>query len=201
MTTCRVSLLIFVLPFVLLAHAEQSAPSPILVFTHVTVIDGTGAPARPAMTVVMMEGRISAVGTTGEVPVPPEAQVVDASGKFMIPGLWDMHVHWYRKDSLSLFIANGVTGVRQMWGRPMHHAWRTEIEHGSLLGPRMVIASPIVDGPNPIWPGSISVGNAAEAREAVRTLKQAGADFMHIAPCGRTPGTSTFSSGTGSLGG
>jgi len=101
MTTCRVSLLIFVLPFVLLAHAEQSAPSPILVFTHVTVIDGTGAPARPAMTVVMMEGRISAIGTTGEVPVPPEAQVVDASGKFMIPGLWDMHVHL----SLSRFLS------------------------------------------------------------------------------------------------
>jgi len=53
------------------------------------------------MTVVMMEGRISAVGTTGEVPVPPEAQVVDASGKFMIPGLWDMHVHL----SLSRFLS------------------------------------------------------------------------------------------------
>src|SRR2546430_4867738 len=67
-----------------------------------------------------------------------------------------------------------------MWGRPRHHVWRKELEQGTLLGPRMVIASPIVDGPNPIWPGSISVGNAAEAREAVRTLKQAGADFIKI---------------------
>ena len=96
---------------------------------------------------------------------PHDAQVVDATGTFVIPGLWDMHVHWYLKDYLPLFIANGVTGVRLMWGRPMHHAWRKEIEQGTLLGPRLVIASPIVDGLNPIWRGSIAVGNAAEARE------------------------------------
>ena len=67
-----------------------------------------------------------------------------------------------------------------MWGMPMHHAWRQEIEQGTLLGPRLVIASPIVDGPHPIWHGSLAVGNAAEAREAVRTAKQAGADFIKI---------------------
>jgi cytosine/adenosine deaminase-related metal-dependent hydrolase len=132
------------------------------------------------MTVVMTGSQISAIGETGNVHVPPEAQVVDATGKFVIPGLWDMHVHWNLKDYLPLFIANGVTGVRLMWGVPMHHAWRAEIEQGTLLGPRLVIASPIVDGPLPIWHGSIAVGNAAEAREAVRTSKQAGADFIKI---------------------
>jgi imidazolonepropionase-like amidohydrolase len=132
------------------------------------------------MTIVMTGSQISALGETGHVRVPPEAQVVNATGKFVIPGLWDMHVHWYLKEYLPLFIANGVTGVRLMWGVPRHHAWRTEIEQGTLLGPRLVIASPIVDGPQPIWPGSTTVANAAEAREAVRTAKQAGADFIKI---------------------
>jgi cytosine/adenosine deaminase-related metal-dependent hydrolase len=123
------------------------------------------------MTVVMTGSQISALGETGHVRVPPEAQVVDATGKFVIPGLWDMHVHWYLKEYLPLFIANGVTGVRLMWGGPMHHAWRRAIEQGTLLGPRLIIASPIVDGPQPIWPGSTTVANAAEAREAVRTSR------------------------------
>ena len=153
----------------LLAQQSQLPHSQPLVFPHASVIDATGAPARSDMTVVITDSRISAMGETGKVRVPQDAQVVDATGKFVIPGLWDMHVHWDLKDYLPLFIANGVTGVRQMWGMPMHHAWRKEFEQGTLLGPRLVIASPIVDGPNPIWPGSIAVGNAAEAREAVRT--------------------------------
>src|SRR5215470_12175038 len=164
----------------LLAQQSQLPHSQPLVFSHATVINATGAPARPDMTVVITGDRISAMGETGTVHVPQDAQVIDATGKFIIPGLWDMHVHWYLKDSLPLFIANGVTGVRLMWGMPRHHVWRKEFEQGTLLGPRMVIASPIVDGPNPIWPGSIAVGNAAEAREAVRTLKQDGADFIKV---------------------
>jgi len=59
------------------------------------------------MTVVITGNRISAIGETGKVRVPQDAQVVDATGKFVIPGLWDMHVHWDLKDSLPLFIANG----------------------------------------------------------------------------------------------
>ena len=78
---------------------------------------------------------------------------LDKTGKSVIPGLWDMHVHWYDKQSLTLFIANGVTGVRQMFGNPDLLRWRDEIARGSLEGPRMVVASPILDGDPPIWPG------------------------------------------------
>ena len=81
---------------------------------------------------------------SGKIHAPKDARVVDATGKFLIPGLWDMHVHWYDKDYLALFIANGVTGVRVMSGAaPIHYEWRKEVEQGSLLGPRMLIASPI----------------------------------------------------------
>src|SRR4030095_5166869 len=94
--------------------------------------------------------------------------------------LWDMHIHWYDRDYLSLFIANGVTGVRQMWGMPQHHTWRKAIESGTLLGPRMVIASPILDGPNPVWPMSVSVTTEADGRSAVRKFRQEGADFIKV---------------------
>jgi imidazolonepropionase-like amidohydrolase len=160
------------------AQAPQS-PQP-LVFTHVTIIDATGAPAQPDMTVVIRGDRILELGKSGKVRTPEGAQVVDASGKVMIPGLWDMHVHWLHKDYLPLFIANGITGIRIMWGAPFHHQWRQEIEQGTLVGPRMAIASAIVDGPKPIWPGSLAVGTDAEGRQAVIQSKQAGADFIKV---------------------
>lgn len=73
------------------------------------------------MTVVITAGRIAALGKTGEVAIPEDALVVDATGKFLIPGLWDIHVHWETKhiaSYLPLFIANGVTGVRNMGDPP-----------------------------------------------------------------------------------
>jgi len=130
------------------------------------------------MTVVITGDRISAIGDN--ISVPAGAQVVDATGKFMIPGLWDMHVHWYLRDTFTLFIANGVTGVRQMFGNSDLLRWRDQIAKGSLLGPRMVVASPIIDGPQPIWPNSIAVRNEEEGRKAVRRVKQWGADFVKV---------------------
>ncbi len=171
---------LIMLPALLSAQPQHNPQPRPLVFTHVTVIDATGTPAKPDMTVVIAGDRIAEIGRSGKVRVPKEAQVVEATGKFLIPGLWDMHVHWFLKDSLSLFIANGVTGVRQMWGFPIHYEWRKEIENGTLLGPRMIIASTIVDGPKPIWPGSISVSNEAEGRQAVTKIKQDGADFVKV---------------------
>ena len=106
--------------------------------------------------------------------------MLDAAGKFLIPGLWDMHVHWYDRGYLPLFIANGVTGIRVMWGSDEHHCWREQIEKGELIGPRMVIASPIIDGPKPFWPGSVSVSGEADARQSVLRAKSDGADFMKV---------------------
>jgi imidazolonepropionase-like amidohydrolase len=151
-----------------------------LVFIHATVIDATGSPAQSDVTVVIRDDRITAIGKSAEVPLPANARIVEAKGKFLIPGLWDMHVHWYDKDYLPLFIANGVTGVRIMWGMPLHHEWQKEIKQGSLLGPRLLIASAIVDGPNPVWPGSDVASNAAEGRQAVLKAKSEGADFVKV---------------------
>lgn len=151
-----------------------------LVLNHVTVIDATGSAPQRNMTVVITGDRIDTVSATVDERQLTNAEVVDATGKFLIPGLWDMHVHWYDKDYLPLFIANGVTGIRMMWGMPMHHDWRKKIEQGTLLGPRLFIASAVVDGPNPFWPGSIVAGNESEGRAAVRNAKKEGADFIKV---------------------
>jgi len=165
--------------FALFASLPLQA-QPVTAITHVTVIDGTGAAPKSDATVLIAGTRITAVGKTSEVKLPAGVTVMDGTGKFLIPGLSDMHVHWYDKDYLPLFIANGVTSIRMMWGLPLHHEWRQEIEQGSLIGPRLLIASAIVDGPKPIWPGSITAANAAEGREAVSQAKAAGADFVKV---------------------
>lgn len=160
------------------AQNPPASPQKAIVFTHVTVIDVTGVPPASDRTVVITGNRISAIGATGTLSLPKDARVIDASGKFLIPGLWDMHVHWYEADYLPLFLANGVTGIRIMWGDSLHREFRKHIEAHELLGPRMAIASPLIDGPVPFWPGSISVHTPEEARQAVDLSKQSGADFI-----------------------
>jgi hypothetical protein len=163
-------------PFILLL---ATLPAP-LAMTGVTVIDATGAPARSGMTIVLTGGRITAVGRTDQVVVPPGARIVDATGKYVIPGLWDMHVHWYDEPSLALFPVHGVTGVRIMCGYPLHLRWRREIDDGMLLGPQLILAGPIVDGPDPVWPDSLRAANAAQGRQAVRTIQEQGYDCVKV---------------------
>lgn len=177
----NLTLLCLLAPLLFLASRQGPSPTPpSLVFTHVTVIDTTGANAKPDMTVVIIGERIREIANSETIRPPKNAEIVDATGKFLIPGLWDMHVHWYDKNYLPLFIANGVTGVRQMFGATEHYQWRKEIEAGRLVGPHMLIASPIVDGPKPVWPGSIAVSNAFEGRRAVMEIKRSGADFVKV---------------------
>ena len=164
-----------------------------LILTHVTVIDATGSPAKPDMTVVIRDHRIVALGRTGAAALQ-DAEIVDATGKFLIPGLWDMHVHTGRADIfLPLYIADGVTVVRDMGGDiedpsgelsslsaryVQLRLWREAIEEGSLIGPRLVIAGFLIDGFK--WPGNIAATSAEEGRQAVDALKKTGVDFVKV---------------------
>jgi hypothetical protein len=166
----------------LVAAARTPPPRP-LALTHVTVIDATGAAAQPNMTVITAGRRIAALGKTGQVRVPKGAQIVDASGKYLIPGLWDMHVHFAEIErSFPLFVANGVTGVRNMGGNLDDLLrWRTEVDAGRLLGPRVILCGPILDGPQPAAQGpTIVVATTAEGRQAVDMLKKRGADCVKV---------------------
>ncbi len=164
----------------LMGQSHPHVPQASVVIRNVTVIDTINGAARPDMTVTIIGDRIAEIEESSNAAIPRVAHVLDGRGKFLIPGLWDMHVHPHGKEYLALFVANGVTGIRIMWGSPEDHEWRKEIEAGKLLGPRMVIASPIIDGPQPYWPGSVSVSSKSEAQDAVDTAKNEGADFVKV---------------------
>src|SRR5579872_3595302 len=84
--------------------------------THVNVIDATGAATKSDQTVLITGKRINSVGPSDKIAIPPGAKVVEARGKYLIPGLWDLHVHLYgdTAEALPVFVANGVTGIREL---------------------------------------------------------------------------------------
>src|SRR5580704_13391343 len=156
--------------------------------THVTVIDTENGKKIQDRTVIISGNRISEVTDSNGIKPPAGTKVVDGNGKYLIPGLWDMHVHSVyaeRMDSMfPLFVANGVLGIRDM-GTPMPLA---EIEHlrqqttnGSMLGPRIVAAGPILDGrPKPTRANFLAITTPEEGRETVRRLKTGGSDFIKV---------------------
>jgi imidazolonepropionase-like amidohydrolase len=169
--------------------AASSAPPPSLAITNVTVVDTTGGPNRPGMTVLVEGNRITTVGQTAAVQFPGGWRVVDGTGKFLIPGLWDMHIHLYfgdwvpggREVTLPLLLANGVTGGRDMGSdlEPILAA-RRDVESGKLPGPRLVVSGPMLDGPRSQFPSSISLATPEDGRRAVSMLAGRGVDFVKI---------------------
>ncbi len=171
--------------FALPSAWSQEKPH-ILAISDVTVIDATGSPAKPNMTVLITGDQITQIAKTGEVAIPKNAQVIEGKGRFLIPGLWDMHVHTVigRLPELyfPLFIANGVTGVRDMAAPDLGSLkqLKKDIHEGRLIGPR-IVAGKMVDGPLPFWPGiSIPVSDEASARQAVASVKDSGVDFIKV---------------------
>jgi imidazolonepropionase-like amidohydrolase len=187
MTGRHATALLVTLALLLAAAAQGAPPRSALAVTHVTVIDTTGGAAKPDQTVVVAEGRITAVGAAAGATIPTEARVVDGRGRYLIPGLWDMHVHLLWDPAIDtlfpLCVANGVTGVRDMhthFPAERVRAWREEVAQGRRVGPRFVWAGPILDGPHPFWPGAIAVADAEAGRRAVRELKAKGVDFIKV---------------------
>jgi len=161
---------------------------------HVTVIDGTGAPPRPDMTVLIVGYRIAEIAKSNTISVPRFARTIDATGSFLIPGLWDMHAHpddpelWpvnpprqEKEKLLTLLIANGVTGIRDMGGDlRLLQEWRARVGNGTIVGPHIYACGPLLDGPTPMWPGSVAISTAEQGRQAVRDLKKQRADFVKV---------------------
>ena len=167
----------------------SAAPAP-LVLTHVTVINVIGGAPQPDQSVFIEGSRIVAVGPAARTKPPKDSQIIDARGKFLIPGLWDMHVHlaginadpgWSKQVLLPLLLANGITGVRDMGGDlDALLAWKRDVESGSLLGPHIVASGPWLAGSGKKTSEQFPVANAEEARAAVRELKRRGVDFIKI---------------------
>src|SRR5687767_14371902 len=137
------------------AQVKQSSDTRVIALTHITIVNVAAQDSanalRPDQIVVVTANRITAVGRMGSIKLPKGARVIDATGKYLIPGLWDMHVHLFNNSSKTgtnnkdayfpLFLANGVTGVRDMWtdfdDLKLVRQWVREFEAGTVLGPRV----------------------------------------------------------------
>ena len=150
-----------------MARTLARKPTTPLVFRNGTLFDAETGGTRPRTTVVVTGNRITAVGAEGEVAIPEGAEVIDVTGKAVLPGLWDMHVHISENDG-PLHLAAGVTTVRDLANDTDELlARRRRFDEGSLLGPRVVIAG-FMDGPGPYaGPTKVLVATEEEARTAV----------------------------------
>jgi imidazolonepropionase-like amidohydrolase len=149
--------------------------------TGVTLIDIETGARRSAVTVLAQGDRIAAIGP--EVAIPRGAIRVSGKGKFLIPGLWDMHTHHQGTgaESLDLFVAKGVVGTRDMGGdAEFILPLRDRVRNGTVFGPEIVASGPMVDNAPPEFPYRLHVTNAEEARAAVRELKRLGVDFIKV---------------------
>ncbi|MEE2772430.1 MAG: amidohydrolase family protein [Bacteroidota bacterium] len=125
------------------------------------------------------------------------SETLDAQGKFLIPGLWDMHVHFRggeqlakeNKDFLKLFLSYGITTVRDAGGdiTPQLLSWKKDIESGKLEGPRIFTSGPKLDGKDPAWEGSISVVSDQDVQQALDSLQDMKVDFVKIYDGSITP--------------
>jgi hypothetical protein len=153
----------------------------LVAITHATVIDVASGARAPDQTIVVSARRISAVGSNAAIP--SGARVIDARGKFVIPGLWDMHVHNDLPGGralLPLFIAHGVTGVRDMNGSLRNlRRWQSEIAAGTLVGPRMVLSGPYVAG-SPVPLPHVLARTENDGAAAVDSLAKLGVDFIKV---------------------
>jgi imidazolonepropionase-like amidohydrolase len=184
----------YLLPLLLLAAfaSTNAQPSPprVTVFENVNVIPMDRERVLKNRTVVVRDGLIAEVGDARKVKAPAGAVRVDGRGKYLMPGLVDMHTHLFSDDDfpdelagdeLTLMLANGVTTVRLMIGTPEHLSLRGKIARGELLAPTLYVASPQLTG-NARYAESNGrhVATPEDARRAVRDFKAAGYDFIKI---------------------
>lgn len=172
--------------------AAQAAPrrEPVVAVTHVSVVDVERGRTFPDHTILVRDGRIVEVGPSRGVPIPRDARVIEGRGRYVVPGLWDMHVHTVGGSSermLPVYVAYGVTGVRDMGSDlDVLRRERDRIRRGESVGPRIVMAGPILDGPLGVpMPAAhrrwrIELTDSVRARHVVDSLARAGADFIKV---------------------
>ncbi len=181
--------------------SDGAAGPRLVAFLHATVVPMDRERTIPDQTVVVNDGKIVAIGPASKLEAPAGAFLVDATGRYLIPALCDMHVHLLSeawnimlqtearltgKDVpyerfLFPYLANGVTTVQEMFATPEGLALRHRIDRGELLGPRLILARAL-DGPKKGWPPPLTtwVESALQAREAVREAKKAGYDKIKV---------------------
>lgn len=130
-------------------------------------------------TVVIRDGKIQQTGKSRSLAIPENAVVLDAGDRYLIPGLFDMHVHLHEQD-INTYLSYGITGIRNMWGTPNVKTLIQQIEEGTLRGPVIRSASPGIDGNPPSWPYTQIIEDPDEASQLVMQLKSEGWSFLKI---------------------
>lgn len=174
--------------------APPQDPVDLLIESATLVDVGTGD-LLTGRSIAIAKGAI--VGISDAAPRFNATRVVNAQGKFVMPGLWDMHVHFgggaglieENKNLLPLYLAHGVTTVRDAAGdlSPSVLAWRSAIASGTLLGPTIYTSGPKLEGYNSVWPGDSEVGSAAEIATALAANRAMGVDFIKITDSALSP--------------
>jgi tetratricopeptide (TPR) repeat protein len=156
-----------------------SNPQHHLLISNVNVIDVVTGEVLPNRTVAIDGDSITAIYTKTIKP-GKQTEVVDGTGKYLIPGLWDMHghYHWYPQENDLLMIPNGVLGVRDPWGDPQQaKRLREEHQKGTYMGVDIYTSGSLIDGKPSYW-GSAEVGTPEEARDMVNCQIEQGVDFV-----------------------
>jgi imidazolonepropionase-like amidohydrolase len=162
------------------AAGFAAQPASVTAIVGGRLIDGTGKPAIENSVVILKDGKITAAGPAQTTPVPEGAQVIDAHGKSVLPGLWEMHAHFEQVEWGPIYLATGVTTARDVGNeREFIVAARDAIATGRGLGPRLVMAG-VVDGSGPFSLGVIRVDTPEQAREQVQKYKAAGFQQIKI---------------------
>lgn len=178
----KTRLLLLLSCFATLGHAQEKP----LALTHIAVIDMTGGPVLKDRTVLISENRILSVDK--KAPDPKSCTVLDCRGKYLIPGLWDMHSHIIWKVRLpvflNLYLANGITGVRDMGALFSEYLaykqWRAHVEPSGTALIHIITPGTFLDGPVPTNTASWAVKDTGDARSKVRELKAQGVDFIKV---------------------
>lgn len=183
----------FVVSLFVLASPASAAPKHgDVIIRHVTMVDVEAAKTISGQAVVLKGDDIVAVGTDAAIVKDWRAgRTIEGKGRFLIPGLWDMHVHFgggpdlieENKALLPLYVANGVTTIRDASGDLPDQvlAWRGEIAGGTLFGPRLLTSGAKIEGIAPLWKGTIEVGSESDVDAALNRLKTRDkVDFVKI---------------------
>lgn len=188
-TLTNTGLLSFDKPFIYRLSENGSLVSAVTAFVDVTVLAMDSARVLEHQTVLVRDDKIELVGNSDQVDVPSDAMVVDGRGKYLMPGLVDMHVHVEYPNDLLLFVANGVTSVRNMWGNTDKKRWfglpdqlamKRQISDGQLFGPTIYTAGPILEGEPVNHPLMNAVSLANAAAQSVAWQKAQGYDFIKV---------------------
>ncbi len=170
-----------VITFISCAQQPSANPGQEIVFKNVTIVPMDEERLIEKQDVWVKNGLIAAIGNAGNVKYSKQALVVDCTGKYLMPGLAEMHAHVPpvdnlepMKEVLNLFAANGITTIRGMLGHPLHLELRRQLQSGELLGPRFYTSGPSFNGN--------SVKTPQAAAEMVRNQKNAGYDFLKLHP-------------------